>query len=214
MSTIRTAIDCRCSTTDQSVEVQLHGLRDYAGARGFDVVEEYLDHGISGARARRPGLDRLLAAARRRQIDAVLVWKLDRLGRNLRHLLTLLGELEELGVRFVSLDDAVDTSTAAGRLFMQIRGAFAEYELAQIAERTRAGVAAARRNGKKFGRPRALSDQQLARIVRLRAGGLSIRAIAGTVNASRSVVARALKADDQAVPIVPCASDPARLASL
>ncbi len=214
MSTIRTAIYCRCSTTDQSVEVQLHGLRDYAGARGFDVVEEYLDHGISGARARRPGLDRLLAAARRRQIDAVLVWKLDRLGRNLRHLLTLLGELEELGVRFVSLDDAIDTSTAAGRLFMQIRGAFAEYELAQIAERTRAGVAAARRNGKKFGRPRALSDQQLARIVRLRAGGLSIRAIAGTVNASRSVVARALKADDQAVPIVPCASDPARLASL
>ncbi len=214
MSTIRTAIYCRCSTTDQSVEVQLHGLRDYAGARGFDVVEEYLDHGISGARARRPGLDRLLAAARRRQIDAVLVWKLDRLGRNLRHLLTLLGELEELGVRFVSLDDAIDTSTAAGRLFMQIRGTFAEYELAQIAERTRAGVAAARRNGKKFGRPRALSDQQLARIVRLRAGGLSIRAIAGTVNASRSVVARALKADDQAVPIVPCASDPARLASL
>ncbi len=214
MSTIRTAIYCRCSTTDQSVEVQLHGLRDYAGARGFDVVEEYLDHGISGARARRPGLDRLLAAARRRQIDAVLVWKLDRLGRNLRHLLTLLGELEELGVRFVSLDDAIDTSTAAGRLFMQIRGTFAEYELAQIAERTRAGVAAARRNGKKFGRPRALSDQQLARIVRLRAGGLSIRAIAGTVNASRSVVARALKADDRAVPIVPCASDPARLASL
>ncbi len=214
MSTIRTAIYCRCSTTDQSVEVQLHGLRDYAGARGFDVVEEYLDHGISGARARRPGLDRLLAAARRRQIDAVLVWKLDRLGRNLRHLLTLLGELDELGVRFVSLDDAIDTSTAAGRLFMQIRGAFAEYELAQIRERTRAGVAAAKRNGKKFGRPRALSSQQLARIVRLRARGLSVRAIASTVNASRSVVARALKADDQAVPIVPCASDPARLASL
>ena len=210
---MRVALYARCSTAEQSTNLQLDGLREYAALRKFDVVAEYVDRGVSGARAKRPGLDRLMADAQRRRFDGVLVWKLDRLGRNLRHLLTLLGELEELGVRFVSLDDAIDTSTAAGRLFMQIRGAFAEYELAQIAERTRAGVAAARRNGKKFGRPRALSDQQLARIVRLRARGLSVRAIASTVNASRSVVARALKGDDQPVPIVPCASDSARLAS-
>ena len=192
MST-RVAIYARCSTSEQSVNLQLDGLRDYARARGFRVVEEYLDEGVSGARAKRPGLDRLLAAARRRQIDAVLVWKLDRLGRSLRHLLTLLGELEELGVRFVSLDDAIDTSTAAGRLFMQIRGAFAEYELAQIKERTRAGVQAARRNGKRFGRPSTLSRQQRERALRLRDGGHSIRAIARTIGASRSVVARALE---------------------
>lgn len=198
MST-RVAIYARCSTSEQSVNLQLDGLRDYAKARGFTVVEEYLDEGVSGSRAKRPGLDRLLAAARRRQIDGVLVWKLDRLGRNLRHLLTLLGELEELGVRFVSLDDAIDTSTAAGRLFMQIRGAFAEYELAQIKERTMAGVQAARRNGKRFGRPNTLSQQQRERATRLRDSGQSIRAIARTIGASRSVVARAL-GRERAVP--------------
>ncbi len=143
----RAVIYARVSTADQSTDLQLHDLREYAKARGFDVVAEYVDEAVSGARARRPGLDRLIADARRRRFDAVLVWKLDRLGRNLRHLLTILGELEELGVRFVSLDDAIDTSTAAGRLFMQMRGAFAEYELAQIRERTQAGVAAARRRG-------------------------------------------------------------------
>ncbi len=211
---MRVALYARCSTAEQSTDLQIDGLHEYAALRELEVVAEYVDRGVSGARAKRPGLDRLLADARRRRFDGVLVWKLDRLGRNLRHLLTLLGELEELGVRFVSLDDAIDTSTAAGRLFMQMRGAFAEYELAQIAERTRAGVAAARRNGKKFGRPCALTDQQRARIIRLRARGLSVRVIASTVNASRSVVARALRADNQAVPKLPCASDSARLASL
>ena len=141
----RIALYARCSTAEQSVDLQVDGLRDYAKARGFEIIGEYLDQGVSGARAKRPALDRLLDDARRRQFDAVLVWKLDRLGRSLHHLLTILGEFDELGVRFVSLDDAIDTSTAAGRLFMQMRGAFAEYELAQVRERTRAGVAAARR---------------------------------------------------------------------
>ncbi len=95
---MRVAVYCRCSTAEQSVDVQLTGLREYAQARGFEIVSEYLDEGVSGARAKRPALDRLLADARRRRFDGVLVWKLDRLGRNLRHLLALLGELDELGV--------------------------------------------------------------------------------------------------------------------
>ncbi len=119
--TQRVAIYARCSTQEQSVDLQLDGLRDYARTRGFEVVGEYLDEGVSGARAKRPALDRLLDEARRGRVDAVLVWKLDRLGRSLHHLLSILGEFNELGVRFVSLDDAIDSSTAAGRSFMQMR---------------------------------------------------------------------------------------------
>jgi DNA invertase Pin-like site-specific DNA recombinase len=187
---MRVAIYDRCSTADQTVEHQLDGLRDYARARAFTVVGEYLDEGVSGARVKRPGLDRLLADARRRRFDGVLVWKLDRLGRSLRHLLTILGEFDELGVRFVSLDDAIDTSTASGRLFMQIRGAFAEWELAQIRERTEAGREAARRRGTRFGRPSSLSQQQQERVARLRRSGQSFRAIARVVGTSSSTVAR------------------------
>ena len=120
-STTKIAIYARCSTAEQSVALQLDALRDYARARGFELFGEYLDEGVSGARTKRPALDRLMKDAHHRKFDAVLVWKLDRLGRSLHHLLTILGELDELGVRFVSLDDAIDTSTAAGRLFMQMR---------------------------------------------------------------------------------------------
>jgi DNA invertase Pin-like site-specific DNA recombinase len=123
-------------------------LRKYAAARGWDA-REFLDHGQSGRSDQREGLKALLECARRREVDAVAVVKLDRLGRSLVHLLGVLGELECLEVAFVSLDDGIDTQTAAGRLFMQIRGAFAEYEAGLIRERTLAGLEAARRRGKK-----------------------------------------------------------------
>ncbi len=184
----RIALYARCSTAEQSVDLQVDGLRDYAKARGFEIIGEYLDQGVSGARAKRPALDRLLANARRRQFDAVLVWKLDRLGRSLHHLLTILGEFDELGVRFVSLDDAIDTSTAAGRLFMQMRGAFAEYELAQIRERTKAGVAAARRRGRRLGRPRAYLNVDRAR--ELLAQGRSLSSVADELRVSRRTLRR------------------------
>ena len=184
----RVVLYARCSTQEQSVALQLDGLRDYAKARGLELVGEYIDEGVSGARAKRPALDGLLADARRRQFDVVLVWKLDRLGRSLHHLLTILGELDEIGVRFVSLDDAIDTSTAAGRLFMQMRGAFAEYELAQIRERTRAGVAAARRRGRRLGRPRAYLNVDRAR--ELIAQGQSLASVATELGVSRRTLRR------------------------
>jgi DNA invertase Pin-like site-specific DNA recombinase len=109
----RLALYCRASTIEQHVEPQLHALRSYAEARGFEVVGTYVDHGVSGAKDRRPALDRLLADARRRSVDAVAVTKLDRLGRSLRHLLVLVGELEALGIDFISLDDGPDTSACA-----------------------------------------------------------------------------------------------------
>src|SRR5271165_1391276 len=169
----RVALYCRVSTIEQHVEPQLHALRSYAEARGLTIAAEYVDHGVSGAKDRRPALDRLLADCRRRSVDAVAVTKLDRLGRSLRHLLTLVGELEAVGVDFISLDDGLDTSTPVGRLFFQIRGAFAEYEQSLIAERAAAGRAAAKRRGVQFGRRSTLPPESAARVARLHSSGHS-----------------------------------------
>jgi len=182
------ALYARVSTSEQHVEPQLHALRAYAEARGVEVAEEFVDHGVSGTKGRRPALDRLMAGAQRRRFDAVCVVKLDRLGRSLHHLLTILGELDSFGVAFVSLDDAIDTSSAAGRLFMQMRGAFAEYELAMIRERTRAGLAAARRRGKRLGRPKAIRGSTCFVVERRLREGASLSAIAREFSVSVSTV--------------------------
>ena len=149
-----------------------------------------MDHGISGAKDRRPALDRLLADCRHRRVDAVAVVRLDRLGRSLTHLLALIGELEQLNVDFISLDDGLDTSTSVGRLFFQIRGAFAEYERRLIAERAAAGRELARRKGVRFGRPSTLSAASIARLERLQRGGQSVRQIARLLGVSKDVVYR------------------------
>ena len=189
---LRVAIYARVSTTDQTLDPQLDVLRRHAHARGWEH-SEFADHGHSGKKSSRPGLDALLAAARRREVDAVAVVKLDRLGRSLVHLLAILGELEDLGVSFISLDDGIDTQTATGRLFMQIRGAFAEYEAALIKERTLAGLDAARKRGKKLGRPRVMDTEKVARARRLKASGRSVRYIAEMLDVSRATAHRAVQ---------------------
>ena len=140
--TKRVALYARVSTLHgQDVGLQLDELRQVAGQRGWDLVEEYVDEGVSGAKASRPGLDRLLADAQRGRFDVVLVWKLDRLGRSLQHLLGVLDDLAGWGVGFASVRDAgIDTTTPAGRLMLQILGAFAEFEREMIRERVVAGV--------------------------------------------------------------------------
>src|SRR4051812_40673097 len=125
---MRIAIYARVSTMDQNPENQAAELRRYAGARGWTIIREYCDHGISGSRERRPALDELLRDAKRRRFDVLLVWRLDRLGRNLKHLITLLEELRALGIDFVSLAEGIDATTPAGRLQMHILGAIAEFE--------------------------------------------------------------------------------------
>jgi DNA invertase Pin-like site-specific DNA recombinase len=189
-TTVRAAIYARVSTADQHAEIQVEQLRAYAGARGFEVVAEYVDGSVSGAQRRRVALDSLMASARRREVDLVACTKLDRLGRSLHHLLEVLGELEALGVEFVSTDDGIDTSTPTGRLFLQIRGAFAEYERALIRERTMAGLIAARKRGRRLGRPRALGRTDRERVARLRRSGHSIRAIAAVLGTSASTIHR------------------------
>ena len=137
---------------DQNLDNQLDDLRKYVGRRGWGEAVEYADK-ASGAKDSRPALDALLKAARRREIDVVVVWRLDRLGRSLKHLLDVLHELTALGVGFVSLNEGIDATTPAGRLQLHLLGAFAEFERARIQERVRAGLARARREGKRLGRP-------------------------------------------------------------
>jgi DNA invertase Pin-like site-specific DNA recombinase len=148
------AVYARVSTFDQEPENQLAELRRYAQARSW-AIEEYVDRGVSGAKDRRPALDRLVADARRRRFDVVVVWRLDRLGRNLRHLITLLEELQSLGVAFVSLAEGIDATTPAGRLQMHVLGAIAEFERERIRERVLAGLRRAKANGQRLGRPKA-----------------------------------------------------------
>ena len=145
---MRAAIYARVSTTDQHVENQLAELRQYVERRGWTVVE-YVDKGVSGAKDRRPALDELLKAARRRRFDVLACWRLDRLGRNLRHLILLLDELQALGIAFVTLGEGIDTTTPGGRLQLQILSAIAEFERSRdIQERVVAGLAAPRRTAR------------------------------------------------------------------
>ncbi len=189
---MRAAIYARVSTAHngQSPEMQLNELREYAARRGWQVVGEYVDVGISGAKDSRPELNRLMGDAHQRRFDAVLVWKLDRFGRSLRHLVNALAELEALGVAFISLRDNLDLSTPSGRLMFQIIGAMAEFERALIQERVRAGLRNARAKGKRLGRPRMHLD--CARIATLRAQGRSLRDIAAELGCSRSLVHKTL----------------------
>jgi DNA invertase Pin-like site-specific DNA recombinase len=149
---MRGAIYARVSTLDQEPENQLAELRRYVEARGWTATE-YVDRGVSGAKERRPALDALLKDARRRRLDVVVCWRLDRLGRNLKHLVTLLDELAAIGVGFVTLNEAIDTTTPAGRLQLHVLAALSEFERARIAERVRAGLARAKSQGTRLGRP-------------------------------------------------------------
>ena len=171
----RVAIYARVSTTVQDAGLQTRELRQFAEARGWKLADEYIDAGVSGAKDSRPELNRLMVDAKRRRFDAVLVWKLDRFGRSLRHLVNALAEFESLGIAFVSLSDNLDLSTASGRLMFNIIGAMAEFERALIQERVRAGIRNARAKGRRIGRPRLAVDA--IRIADLRALGLSWRTI-------------------------------------
>lgn len=182
---MRSAIYARVSTLDQEPENQLAELRRYTTARGWMAVE-YVDRGVSGAKDRRPALDSLLKDARRRRFDVVVVWRLDRLGRNLRHLITLLEELQALGIAFVSLGEGLDATTPAGKLQMHILGAIAEFERERIRERVIAGLQRARAQGTRLGRPR-----QAAPTVRVEAvSHLTVDAAARLLGVSRSTLKR------------------------
>jgi DNA invertase Pin-like site-specific DNA recombinase len=182
---VRAALYARVSTLDQHPENQLAELQRYIERRGWKAVP-FIDKGISGAKDSRPALNAMLQQARRRQIDVVVCWRLDRLGRNLKHLVTVLDELQALGVAFVSLNEGIDATTSAGKLQMHILAAIAEFERARIVERVNAGLARARAKGTRLGRP--LATIPVERV--LSVAGLRLLDAAKALGVSRSTMKR------------------------
>ena len=191
----RTALYLRVSTPDQKPDLQFDGLHAYAARAGLDIVQDYCDVGVSGRREGRPQLNALMTAARNREIDCVLVWKFDRFARSTRHLLAALEEFNHLGVRFVSVQDQIDTDSPMGRAMFTIIGAMAELKSSLISERVTAGMRAAETRGKHLGRP-ATPRRVVAEIETLATStDLSIRQIQRKIagRASRGIVGEITK---------------------
>jgi DNA invertase Pin-like site-specific DNA recombinase len=188
---LRAALYARVSTHEQTPENQLLALRAFASARGWTLAE-YVDHGISGAKDRRPQLDAMLAAVRKRKVDLVLVTKLDRLARSVHHLVSLGREFSALGVDLVALDQQVDTTTPAGRLLFNVLASIAEFERDLIRDRVVAGIRRAQARGQALGRPR-LHEVDAARAKELLAQGLSLRAVGRALGIHHFLVRRALQ---------------------
>ena len=173
------------------MNLQLNELREYSERRGWKVVGEYADEGWSGAKESRPALNRLLGDAKKRKFDAIAVWKLDRFGRSLKHLVMSLADLESLGIAFVSLRDGFDLSTPSGRLMFQIIGAMSEFERNLIRERVRAGMAHAKAKGRTLGRAKVHVD--MVAVEARKAKGESLRAIARDLGVSAALLVKRSK---------------------
>lgn len=185
---MRAALYARVSQPDkaQDPDLQLRDLRTYVTARKWKIAREYVDHGVSGARDGRPALDALLADCRKRKVDVIVVWRLDRFGRSLKHLVNTLDELRALGIAFCSYHENLDFTTATGQLMFHLLAAFAQFERELIRERVKAGLANARAKGKVLGRPRRIFHRD--QVMDLRKQGLSFAAIARRLGASKSLI--------------------------
>jgi len=187
---IRVALYARVSTlAGQDPEMQLRELRDYCQRRGLQIVEEFIDKGVSGSEERRPALDRLIVACRKRLVDGVVVYRYDRFARSLRQLVNALDEFRTLGIDFISLHEGVDTSTPNGRLVFGIFASIAEFERELIRDRVRSGLASAKAKSKQLGRPRREVDA--AQVALLRHQGRSWAAIAVELGIGEGTVRRA-----------------------
>jgi DNA invertase Pin-like site-specific DNA recombinase len=201
---LKAAIYVRVSTADQHVESQLYDLRELATQRGYEVVQEYRDCGISGKRARRPSLDALIADARKKKFSVVLVAAFDRVARSVKHFLQVMDEFDSLGIVFVSCRENIDTSGPLGRLFLTLIGLIAELESDLIRERALAGMRRAKLDGVRMGR--APMDVDRAAIVRDRIGGMSLTAVGKKWGVSRSLVCKLVnrsRAGDEGVVLPP-----------
>ncbi len=202
----RAALYLRVSTLDQHPETQLYDLQTLASQRGFQIVKEYTDRGISGSRARRPALDELLRDARRGEFDVLLVWACDRLARSVKHFLEVLDELNHLNIEFVSYRESLDTANALGHAVIVIVSVVAELERSLIIERVRAGMRRAKLEGKQLGRRPLVVDRSA--VLRERANGRSLSQIASTFRISSASASRLIKQSTQEVNYEPqeCAS--------
>jgi DNA invertase Pin-like site-specific DNA recombinase len=187
----RAAIYVRVSTTEQETSMQEEELNEYCQRRGWEPIL-YRDHGQSGAKQDRPALNSMLADLRKRKIDVILVWSLDRLARSLKQLLVISEECKLMGADLVSLRQSLDTTLPAGRLTFQILGAVAEFERELLRERVRSGMAQARRAGRRIGRPalRTFSTEELETIRSLKKQGASVRKLAKDFATTQWMVSR------------------------
>ena len=188
---MRVAIYARVSTTDQTAENQLLELRGVAERQGWEVTTEYVEHGISGAKGRdkRPQLDQMLRAVARREVDKVMAWSVDRLGRSLVDLLATLGEFHATGTDLYLHQQGIDTGTPAGKAMFSMMGVFAEFERAIIQERVRAGLQRARAQGKQLGRRRVAPEVE-QQILQLRSQGVGVCKTAKLVGCGVGTVQR------------------------
>jgi putative DNA-invertase from lambdoid prophage Rac len=195
---MKVAVYARVSTTDQHCQVQLTELRRYTEARGWEIAQEYIDQGVSGAKSSRPALNHLMQDALTRQIDTIVVYKIDRFGRSVRDLVNNIESLSAAGVRFIAITQGIDTdaSNPASKLLLHILSAIAEFERELIRERVTAGLKAAKqrgtRSGRAIGRPVNVFDREKAR--QLKQDGLSLRQIASQLGVPTATVMRGLRA--------------------
>ena len=189
------ALYARVSTTDQSTDSQLLDLRRYVSDRGWQLYQEYCDNGISGTTDSRPALDRLMADAKKRKFDVVLVWRFDRFARSTKHLILALETFKNLRIDFVSYQENIDTSSPLGEAIFTIVAAVGKLERDIIAERVKAGLRKARDQGTPLGRPMVQADDD--QILRLHKEGLSSHEIAKALGVSSSTILRRLRAASQ-----------------
>jgi DNA invertase Pin-like site-specific DNA recombinase len=192
----KAAIYVRVSTPDQHVESQLYDLRELAAHRGFEVVHEYEDRGVCGKKARRPGLDALMADARRKKFSVVLVVAFDRIARSTRNFLQVIDELDSLEIEFISRREGVATGDAMGRLFVTIISAIAELERSLVVERVKSGMRLAALQGRQIGRARLDVDRE--QVVLDRRSGMSLTQVARKHSISRASVCRLMKEANEA----------------
>jgi DNA invertase Pin-like site-specific DNA recombinase len=197
----KAAIYVRVSTSDQHVESQLYDLRELATQQHLEVVHEYQDCGISGTKARRPGLDALMADARRKKFSVVLVAAFDRVARSTKHFLQVMDELDSLGVEFMSRRENISTSGPMGRLFVTLISSIAELESDLIRERVRAGMRRARLEGRQIGRARLAVDRE--QVIQDRRSGMSLTVVARKHSISRASVCRLMKEANSSGALVP-----------
>src|ERR1700733_3010381 len=187
----KAAIYVRVSTPDQHVESQLHDLREFAAHKGYEIVHEYEDRGVSGKNARRPGLDLLMADARRKKFSVVLVVSLDRIALRTYNFLQVVDELDSIGMEFVSRREGVATGDAMGRLFVTVISAIAELERSLVVERVKSGMRRAKLEGRQIGRARLDVDRE--QLIVDRRSGMSLTVVAKRHNISRASVCRLMK---------------------
>ena len=184
----------RCSTDKQTVSNQLNDLREVANRSGWEVIDEYLDEGVSGSKGRdkRPEFDRLLKDANRKKFDGILVWSIDRLGRSLQHLVSFLNDIQVKDIDLYIHQQGIDTATMTGKMMFQMCGVFAEFERNIIRERVKSGLDRAKKSGKTLGRPTNVSGNTKATVIELRNTGMSMNKICKTLSIGSGTLYRLL----------------------